>query len=74
MYFKYNVLILVLVEDGLGEFNEWKLKELDELVLILVLVEDGLGVLKKQEQRITFFTSSLNPCFGGRWSRRGSDT
>ena len=41
------VLILVLVEDGLGEAASQA--ALDELfgVLILVLVEDGLGVLLK---------------------------
>ena len=40
------VLILVLVEDGLGE--EVKVRNLVSVeVLILVLVEDGLGVLSK---------------------------
>ena len=37
------VLILVLVEDGLGDYLEWKIKQLKNHVLILVLVEDGLG-------------------------------
>ena len=37
-----DVLILVLVEDGLGEFLKIK-NILKNLVLILVLVEDGLG-------------------------------
>ncbi len=62
------VLILVLVEDGLGETSD-VLEQLVQLVLILVLVEDGLG------ERIVVIESlkekeSLNPCFGGRWSRR----
>ncbi len=38
----WGVLILVLVEDGLGEaFTEFSLY--NSIVLILVLVEDGLG-------------------------------
>ena len=40
----YNtVLILVLVEDGLGDLSEMSNYHLIN-VLILVLVEDGLGV------------------------------
>ena len=60
------VLILVLVEDGLGVVRKkfdtslWK-------VLILVLVEDGLGVENINLSAAKF--RSLNPCFGGRWSR-----
>ena len=37
------VLILVLVEDGLGGGDPFSQKNSDSLVLILVLVEDGLG-------------------------------
>ena len=37
------VLILVLVEDGLGDTYETLYHLLFETVLILVLVEDGLG-------------------------------
>ena len=39
--FKY-VLILVLVEDGLGDMDN-RVDLLRRVVLILVLVEDGLG-------------------------------
>ena len=42
MAFKQGVLILVLVEDGLGDILD-RLKEVNIVVLILVLVEDGLG-------------------------------
>ena len=40
-----TVLILVLVEDGLGDLNTLQKLTLSKTVLILVLVEDGLGVL-----------------------------
>ena len=42
-----SVLILVVVEDGLGDC--WKLSQQYSLcwVLILVVVEDGLGVAEK---------------------------
>ncbi len=44
MYIEVNVLILVLVEDGLGVSNNMIILRQKEYVLILVLVEDGLGV------------------------------
>ena len=60
----HYVLILVLMEDGLGLLNF--LDYVIFRVLILVLMEDGLG----QESVKRFFPStSLNPCFNGRWSR-----
>ena len=40
---KEEVLILVLVEDGLGDPNESYWRTYEKEVLILVLVEDGLG-------------------------------
>ena len=40
----FIVLILVLVEDGLGEVREKVIPYGAYCVLILVLVEDGLGV------------------------------
>ena len=44
------------------------MKHLFAIVLILVLVEDGLGDHEKNS--IIFdFSTGLNPCFGGRWSR-----
>ena len=39
------VLILVLVEDGLGEYLRKLVRSIVTTVLILVLVEDGLGGL-----------------------------
>ncbi len=44
---KGRVLILVLVEDGLGAPYSVLLYIKNMQVLILVLVEDGLGVLSK---------------------------
>ena len=41
-----NVLILVLVEDGLGAPAQHCTAACSYTVLILVLVEDGLGVTK----------------------------
>ena len=43
-----EVLILVLVEDGLGGHRRYHTRR-DGNVLILVLVEDGLGVMEKDE-------------------------
>ena len=62
------VLILVLVEDGLGVImaNIFSMANLG--VLILVLVEDGLGELQRSEKML--HQCGLNPCFSGRWSRR----
>ncbi len=40
------VLILVLVEDGLGDFKNHHSSNTLRIVLILVLVEDGLGELE----------------------------
>ncbi len=61
------VLILVLVEDGLGVQAAITTQCLFG-VLILVLVEDGLGVLLTKT--VGHVLHCLNPCFGGRWSRR----
>ena len=62
-----NVLILVVVEDGLvlRDDNPSKLKSVE--VLILVVVEDGLvhHVQLDSNKR----TIRLNPCCSGRWSR-----
>ena len=44
-----KVLILVLVEDGLGVQINWIMAHIIT-VLILVLVEDGLGVVERQRQ------------------------
>ena len=65
--FILSVLILVLVEDGLGVNKINKLVE-DIEVLILVLVEDGLGGIKKKGDG-SLQGRGLNPCFSGGWSR-----
>ena len=62
-----EVLILVLVEDGLGVKNG-NLNRTPPSVLILVLVEDGLGGLPQRAAWLP--ATSLNPCFSGGWSRR----
>ena len=62
-----DVLILVLVEDGLGG-TQTQIFGAEEGVLILVLVEDGLGVLEKLPEETKLIR--LNPCFSGGWSRR----
>ena len=61
------VLILVLVEDGLGVLQTKRIFHVFH-VLILVLVEDGLGESKKYSYKNS--GKSLNPCFSGGWSRR----
>ena len=48
---KLPVLILVLVEDGLGACNEATFGDGSPKVLILVLVEDGLGALTNQQAK-----------------------
>ena len=56
------VLILVLVDDGLGEKEEEGGKG-KKGVLILVLVDDGLGEENEREPRQG--VRGLNPCFSG---------
>ena len=61
------VLILVLMEDALGDVTA---KELQDAVtvLILVLMEDALGARPRADE-ILRVPQSLNPCFNGRCSR-----
>jgi hypothetical protein len=63
-----KVLILVVVEDGLGELFGFSVSSKQYEVLILVVVEDGLG---DYGARSRWSEESLNPCCSGRWSRRG---
>ena len=63
-----GVLILVLVEDGLG-VSAIDSKKVPGQVLILVLVEDGLGGYALA-QACGLQRFGLNPCFSGGWSRR----
>ena len=61
------VLILVLMEYGLGRSHRGVGRGLSSLVLILVLMEYGLGRdLRGVEGRNLL---CLNPCFNGIWSR-----
>ena len=46
------VLILVLVEDGLGGCEKKSKQNRSKRVLILVLVEDGLGGLKRRQANL----------------------
>ena len=63
-----NVLILVVVEDGLGELNFISGYSFTPEVLILVVVEDGLGEYKGGFKWVST-ADCLNPCCSGRWSR-----
>ena len=62
-----DVLILVLVEDGLRELFQMMIEPKNGKVLILVLVEDGLREATSMLQRHIW--DSLNPCFSGGWSQ-----
>ena len=62
-----TVLILVLVESGLGGCED-SCREKAIQVLILVLVESGLG--ETCTQRCVQQSQGLNPCFSGKWSWR----
>ena len=62
------VLILVLMEYGLGPCRCHYLCRHFECVLILVLMEYGLGGLATMWHPARL-SSSLNPCFNGIWSR-----
>ena len=46
---KCRVLILVVVEDGLGEYDPYEAWHPSAKVLILVVVEDGLGEVVSNE-------------------------
>ena len=64
-----QVLILVLMEDTLGEKIR-KLFDFHNLVLILVLMEDTLGGVNHNIELNE--PKRLNPCFNGRYSRRSA--
>ncbi len=61
-----GVLILVLLEDGIGGWLGFMLICL-WCVLILVLLEDGIGA--NSASALGDETARLNPCFTGRWYR-----
>ena len=62
------VLILVLLEDGLGATPKHPQRAKTIEVLILVLLEDGLGGFAAPKNGSTSWC--LNPCFVGGWSWR----
>ena len=62
-----NVLILVVVEDGLVLLKQDVNEVIVEGVLILVVVEDGLVLATFTPKGE--FDACLNPCCSGRWSR-----
>ena len=64
--FKGEVLILVVVEDGLRDADAFFFNASSNR-LILVVVEDGL-----RDTSVFLMTrrTCLNPCCGGRWSQR----
>ena len=64
---KIVVLILVLMEVGLGVKDSIVSRLKRTIVLILVLMEVGLGVYHKLTK--TQKCASLNPCFNGSRSR-----
>ena len=66
------VLILVLMEDALGDTESHRRERtIEERVLILVLMEDALGEeLKKLD--LENCGICLNPCSNGRCSRRAN--
>ena len=66
-----EVLILVLVEDGLRECISKMDMSLGSWVLILVLVEDGLRVVMRAGGK-KFMPLCLNPCSCGGWSQSHS--
>ena len=62
-----NVLILIVVEDGLVQKGRTDVVA-PATVLILIVVEDGL-VPETGTRVINLATSGLNPYCSGRWSR-----
>ena len=67
---RQDVLILVIAVDGLGEPVVSGQLYNSIFVLILVIAVDGLGAEPKW--LLCTLRRSLNPCYSGRWSRRGS--
>ena len=61
------VLILVLVDVGLGLLEKADINFQEKVVLILVLVDVGLGLIVGNLKYPAL--TSLNPCFSGCWSR-----
>ena len=70
--FKFDVLILIVMEDGLVRYSLFFRSMLHHQVLILIIVEDGL--VQQLEDQLKELNKSLNPYCNGRWSRTGSST
>ena len=65
-----DVLILIVVEDGLVQ-QQQKVTKVCSLVLILIVVDNGLVLnSSSSEHEISL---SLNPCCDGRWSSTEKD-
>ncbi len=62
-----EVLILVVVGNGLVLMERLDLKNIEKMVLILVVVDDGLVLSLQGVLRL--FLGCLNPYCSGRWSR-----
>lgn len=65
--FRYAVLILVVVEDGLVLVFVVYVMINIAYVLILIVLEDGL--VRIQRKQVAFSLYGLNPYCSGRWSR-----
>ena len=61
-----NVLILIVVEDGLVQILQQIMVLIIWMVLILIVVEDGLVQVLTSQQIDKY---RLNPYCSGRWSR-----
>ena len=64
---RWQVLILIVVEDGLVPFSNTQLRLKPGKVLILIVVEDGLVLSKPSTSSSS--EAGLNPYCSGRWSR-----
>ncbi len=69
--FYVEVLILIVVEDGLVQKLFDEVEEDNEAVLILIVVEDGLVLITLDPDGRKM--CSLNPYCSGRWSRTLTD-
>ena len=67
-----TVLILVLVDVGLGRWTFRTRRSYSREVLILVLVDVGLGPSREEKEAAR--QMGLNPCFSGCWSRTFSES
>ena len=64
-----EVLILIVVDDGLVQSKMYVHLQTLRVVLILVVVDDGLVPFTDDTSVSATEQPSLNPCCSGRWSR-----